>query len=352
MSRACRAYKLEEAMQLFCHLQGNHNLRGFKGYMVTASLVWEELFQKTLWNFTKEWLPVQWGNPYPYILLPEDISLFMGIFDEAEVCKGKSVEVQLDFDNRSSTLQKPELKACGCNVNCGCGGTCATANSFVREEIEHVVEGDTYIENKWLETCKNGDVIEWREVPAKVYKHGIAVGEFNPDDFDENDINTEGVGFDIEVVTLQRRICTLKIKPCGCIEESDYNKNLLKECCASDGVIRNFMFDECCTATKQKTKLRRDDSDPRKVYIIGGAKKQYLLKFQRSGASEKSLVPQYALKALWMGVNHYSTMLNPSVVDKKTPEFDFIKAKKDVVKDLNPITQRTLDILQTSRKQM
>lgn len=352
MSKSCRTYTLDQAMQLYCHLQGNDNMRGLKGLMVKAKLVWGEIFNNTLWNYTSEWLPVQGGNPYPYIMLPDDISLFMGIYDEVQAHKGRNILVPLDFDNKISVLAKKVLKACSCTQSCNCGNNCETANSFVREEIEHEIDGDTYIENKWVETCKNGDVIEWREVPAKVYSQGIVTGEFDPQEFG-SEFSVGETTYDVETVTLQRRICTLKTKPCGCIDESEYNATLLKDYCGVDTTIRNFMFENFCNTRRGKTVLRRDEENPLKIYIVGEIKDQYFLKSQRFGASENSLVPEYALRALWFGVQWYSDMLNPSTRNvAQASKFDYTGACKDVIKHLNPISQRALDNLQTTRKQM
>jgi hypothetical protein len=351
MSRAYRVYDLNQAVKLYCHLQFNDAMRNHKHYMVTAAMVWEELFKHTLWNFQTMWLEVQAGKPYPYVMLPDGVELFIGLFDEVEYSNGKSFLIPLTFNNNVSTNIKPELKACSCTVDCGCGTNCLTMNELSLEEIEHTIDGDIYIERKWMETCKNGDVIEWREMPTKVYTTAQAAGEFSAE-FSPAEFDTDGSGYDIDKVTIQRRICTLKTKECGCIDESQYNNQLINQHFDSDGTVRNFMFGNCCTATRGETYLRRSDDDPRKIFIIGKVKKQYYLKFQQLGASENSPVPEYALMALWQGIEHYSSAFNPSVSDKESPYIRYGRAKINLIKHLNPVSQRTLDILQTSIKKI
>jgi len=305
MSR-CGLYTLGDVVSLYCIDQGNDSRKGYENYLIHAKFVWNELLKRTLWAFQSTWVSTIKGNgPYPYVLLPQNMEYFMGIYQED--C-GKLVP--LFRSDVYSLVSKPKQKTCGCQQNCDCGELCAEANSFSFTTKEHVIDGTTYLEKQWLETCKNGDVIEWREVPAKTEAGTV------------------------EYVTNQRRICKLEVKPCGCVENSTTNKSILEKYCGCRFEVcqpKIYRPQPTCGTVVQE--------DCGKLYLIGNdIRDQYLVHFQEGDASEKSLVPEYAVLAVKAGIDFHCVMFNPKrKSERRDAKYFYNEQKLKVIEYLNPI---------------
>jgi hypothetical protein len=312
--KPCGAYTLTEGTERYCIDQGNDERKGFENLLIHAADTWNETLRSTLWSFSSVWLRVHEDGPFPYIKLPKNMSNFLGLY-QLDNC-GRLIPV-----HRSASyniLPKPAKKACGCEA-CDCGDLCAQANSFSLTTKD--VIGGT--EKEWLETCKNGDVIRWREVPAK---------------------KEDGT---FETIIDSERVCTLQTKSCGCVEDSEANRKLLFESCGcrfsvchSRGLFTRQ--DSACETT-----LQSDGCG--KIFLIGKyIQDYYLLQFQESEASKNSLVPEYGLMTLKAGIDFHCVAFNPKRKNERTDaERFYTKQINNMVMYLNPIDLEFINRLQS-----
>lgn len=320
----CEVNTITDVTEQFCIMQFNDRRKNFKNYLFFAKEAWNEIFTNTLWSVQSTWLPVQKGDPYPYIILPKNVKLFLGLFREDD-CRRL---IAVSGADSYSTLPKPATKSCGCAVNCNCGNLCAEVNSFTYSTKEHEILGDTYIEKIWTELCPNGDIVEYREVPSLT------------------DDNT------VEVVTNQERLCAVTLKPCGCVDETPSNaEQLIKYCGCRSSICRSTEIyrpqpSECET-------VMQFDCD--RINLIGQRVEQwYRADYQEKGASAKSLIPDFAKKAVWAGMDFYAKAFNPRVPPNITraAKFYFKETQLDIVEYLNPIDFEFIYKLDSRQRQI
>lgn len=306
----CGAYTVSEVTERYCINQFNEARRGFDNYIILAQDSWDEIRRKTLWEFSTVWLPVFKGTPHPYVVLPSNMEMFLGLYEEDACAK----LIPVLKSDAYSLLPKPKIKACGCKSNCNCGELCAEANSFTYITRDHIINDILYVEKEWMETCPNGDVIRWREIPS---------------------LNETG---EVEVVSHQERICKLETLPCGCVADSAVNKSILTEYCGcrfevcrSTGIYRP-QPNEC------KTVAQADDCG--RIHIIGGnVKDWYAAQIKESGSGKNTLIPAFAEKAVKAGIDFYSKIFNPRTTrtDRKDAKYFYAECCQEIVEELNPI---------------
>lgn len=324
------AYTLSESVELLCISQGNSKLKGFKSYFAMSKLVWNELLARTLWAFSQKWLPVESDGVRNYILLPCDVSFFMSLQYEKD-CEGMKKLVPLGISKFNSFIPKPAIKQCKCK-KCNCGESCAAANSFTFSTKEHIIDNVSYLEKIWKEVCANGDIVEYREVPVQKF-------------------GADPLAYTIDWVKSEQRICKVEVKPCGCVAETPANKQILSEFCGC-----TF---QCCPPTEIRTPETSGkltiQFDGNKIILIGDLPtKEFLVTYQQTDAGDDSLVPEYALKALWKGITYYTTMNNPTYgpAEKRAEKNAYKSERLDLIEFLNPIDLEVINRLQDKQKQL
>jgi hypothetical protein len=291
-------------------LMAGENKKGYANHLFHLKLIWNDLLRRTLWVYNSVWLNTNKGNPYPYVLLPENTDTFIGLFYEEETCN-KLVEVLPA--SGYSLRPKPTKKTCGCKeVSCNCGECCSVAHVVNYSTKPHVIDGSTFYEKIWSELCPNGDIVQYREVPTKSF-------------FDN--------GYSIVYQPDQQRLCSVTVKPCGCVEETKENALLLAEHCG-------------CTVTCNgdivgvKHSETRWQADGRKMYLVGGTVRDwYRCDLIESDACDHSAVPEYALRCLMAGAdwskNQFNERIHPNIIAAKEQTYGRMKTK--LLMDLNPI---------------
>jgi len=301
-------YTLSDAVELF--FMGDSKQKNFKSAMVVAKFVWNEILRRTIWAFESQWMPVHQGNPYHYIMTPEGSEMVLAIKEEVECNGQKSLRKLVEVKNM--VVSTPSVKACGCKLNCGCGDACAHINSYVHTTVDHIIRGETYEEKIWTEVCKNGDILQWREVPTEKYV---------------------GAAFDSVVFEKQKTvICKVVVKECGCLEETATNRELVEKYCGACAPA-------CVTPVVGACETVFQYGECGLVYLIGAkVNTQYQVVYQRS-VCESSKVPEYALECLHLGMDYKLKMLNPTVPrhEKEAAKYAYRDGKNEVIKYLNPI---------------
>lgn len=337
----CGTYTLGEVVAKYCLRLFNDSRKYFINYLSMASDVWENIYLRTLWIYQAEWLAVKKGSPYPYIKLPENIQYLIGIFYVDDCGK----EIPLCVNNHYNVLAKPKSKQCGCKQNCNCGDGCTAVNSFtytsktvtfdndVVDEAGSAVlaSGTEFTEKTWIEKCSNGDLLRWREVPSEKYLDTpITIGE-------------QEYSYQLEIVTESMKLCTIELKSCGCVEESDLNKRLIAEHCG-------------CSVASCQTDLHTVEVNPdgpeikfsscgKMAYIINGTKTEYLCKYQANKGSANVLVPREDLNAIMTGIDYESKRFNPSVSasEKREAKYAHRESIYDLLEFHNPIDMEALN---------
>lgn len=316
---SCNAYTLVEITEAYCLAQFNDKRKHFKTYLAHAKDTWNELLRRTLHAFRLKRVSTKKGNPYPYVAIPDNATV-IGLFYQDEC--GRLIPVYQS--DSFMGLPQSTKKSCGCDAKCDCGGTCTSAHSFSLI-TKTTLEG---IEKTWLETCKNGDVLEYREVPSR-----------NPL------TNT------IETIKHQRRICKLETLPCGCIAETEENQAIFTEycgcfsgICVSDKLYREG---EPCETTYQFDGCGN-------IQIIGrDVKDEYVMQLWDKDAVDESLVPDVCKMAMLAGIEWRSVMFNPSRKNEaRMSKAIYKEMTLDMIMDLNPIDLEFLKKLDSKQRKL
>lgn len=334
-------YTISECTEEFMIVKGINAKKYYVKWIIVAKNVWRELFMNTIYAVQSEWLPLQKGTPYNYIQVPTGVQRIFSVAN-TDACG----EIKpLFYNNTLNVISKPTEKRCGCN-QCDCGGLCDDVNNLtVIIKLLFTDHGVDYYEKTWLKLCANGDVIEYREVPAK--KYNTFEGDTSPSDYT---IVTE---------KFQNTICKLKVKECGCPEETPTNVDTLIEHCGCYlpvncrckrkrcdhflGQINNNCLGEvkvspCGTKIYFKPKGNSKVPD----YL--------LLNYQLSGLNCTSavIVPEYAIKTMWLGMEYLGNQFNNNFShnDKKQMEYNYKAGQNDMILFLNPISLEELSQIQ------
>jgi hypothetical protein len=301
----------------------------FAAYMVMAKKEWQKLFRGTLWEVQSKWMPMKNGEPYNYVDVPDGTSriLSVSVEDRCGLIQPLFYNVQLNV------VSKPKTKNCGCKQDCNCGGCCEAASSMsYTTKVVLTINGVDYYEKTWIESCPNGDMIEYRETPTKKYNNIQGDGGDYNDDYN-NDYDIEAAPFsDYTVVTVksQKKICSVEVLPCGCVAETPENEQLLTDTCGcsinwgcglkkkhcrhyTENINNNYYgeckMSECGTKIYYKPSLHwKKVSDVEFPEFL-------LVNTQSNGLipNEEVLVPDYALDALEAGIYWRSVRFNTSI---------------------------------------
>lgn len=361
----CLVNTISEATDLYLMHRGIEKKKYFSRYLTIGKYVWQDIFQKTLWVVNSTWLPMKAGEPYNYVELPSKAqTLFsVGVVDECNLIQ------PLFYNSQLNVLPIPTEKKCGCR-DCDCAGTCQDVNSLqVTTKLLFSILGTDYYEKTWIEYCKNGDVIEWSEIPTKKYNSIVGDGG----DFNDDYNNDYSIGYppfsDYEIVTVktQKKICKLDVLPCGCPINNEENSRLLLTCCGlfmdtrcqrkhcdqfSENINNNHLgevkLSDCGTKIfykpSRKWKFATDIKYP----------KYLLVNYQTDGQTlgQEIQIPTYALMCYWAGLDYRSKKFNDKYGynEKKVSEYAYNDEKANVISYLNPISLIELSKVQDERQ--
>lgn len=347
---------LSDVTNKYLILRGVENKKHVPRYLVAAQRAWKDVFQKTIYTTASKWEAIKAGDPYDYIDVPKNIIRFFSV-NTIDDCGNI---VSLYYDTQMNVIPEPTESSCKNGCGCGCsGGVCEDVNTMnLTTKLLFTISGVQYFEKKWTKYCKNGDVIEYTETPVKSYndRRGSS-GDFNVDYNSDYDIGSPGAFENMNVVyiTSQNIICKLKVRPCGCPEDTEENEKILKESCGC--------FLTCCGRKRRCFPIFNDVNDPgygsvkfsdcgTKIYFRPNPNRcaykdnklptHLLLSYQVDGSnpSAEVMVPDYAETCIFSGIDYFTKRYNNSYsqFDKKQAEYDWENEKIEVIKYLNPIS--------------
>lgn len=335
-------------------------------YLIAAKRAWKKIFRGTLYVTNNVWLTVQAGDPYPYVNLPLDAErvFYAGELDHCGDVK------PLYYNNALNVISKPAVKKCGCD-NCQCGGLCEDINSpQFSTKILFTINGIDYVEKTWIKYNKNGDILEFREVPTKKYSSGSSgAGDFNNDFNNDFSGGNDSMGnFSIVTETFQRKICALATYPCGCPVDSEENENIVREFCSCFIPLfghrrrrhcQRFLMD---TNMRERGEIKISECGTKLYYRHprghhgGDHKKQIpdfiLVSYQTNGEpaliNDQIQVPDFAVDAMWAGTFNYIKKFNPKYnkTEKDDARWLFNSELNDIITYLSPLSFQDMSDVQ------
>lgn len=355
-------YTLAEAMDLYFSFNDISKKKYFSSYLITARFVWKDIFKNTLFQTQSVWKTMQRGDPYNYVEIPTNTERIFSVSVEDD-CGNV---VPLFYNNRINVVKKPTKKKCGC-TQCDCSGLCEDANSLtLTTKLIYTINGQEYFETTWLESCSNGDMLEWKKTPVKKYNTVLGDGgDFNADYNDDYLIGAAPfAAYTIEYITTQRKICHLETLPCGCPIESAENINTFNESCGC--------FLDCCRRKRHCDHFLADpNSNGRGEVKISecGTRIEYrppprhcchpnhkkipeflLINLQTNAedCGQDVLVPEYALECLHDGVDAVKKKRKDkySPNEKLAAGWQYEASRNKVLLYLNPISLANLADIQ------
>lgn len=326
-------------------------------YIATAKLVWRNIFRNTLYVVSSKWQTIQAGEPYNYIDVPSDCERLFSVSTTDE-CGNI---VPLWYNNKLNIVSKPVTKTCGCAAaNCDCGDTCSDVSSFTyTTKLLFTINGVDYYEKTWLEYCKNGDIIEWREVPTKKYNDFAGDGgDYNADYNNDYDIaDPPFANFSIVTETFQRKLCHLDVKPCGCPEQTEANAERIREtCCGFISIGSRTRRLHCERFLSQPNpncygECKLSECGTR-VYVRNTKRDTdfLLINYQTNGELVDAVVqvPEFAIECMFTGIDWYSKRFNNAygISEKQLAKYEFNDEVNKLIMYLNPLNLQELAQIQ------
>lgn len=332
-------------------------------YMIAAKQAWKKIFRTSMYVVNNVWLPVKAGSPYPYIIIPRDSSriFYVGETDHRGDIK------PIYYNNSLNIIKKPVVKKCGCDA-CQCGGLCEDLNSTIlTTKVLFTINGTEYVEKTWLKYCKNGDILEYKEVPTKQYNSSAGTpGDFNNDFNNDYSISNGGLDdYTVATQIFQRKICSLQVYPCGCPVDSTENEELVSGHCGGflpffgqrrQHHCESFLQDtnneergsvkisECGTRIYYKPPHHHRDCHPHKNHIPDFLQLSYQTNGDPALITDQIQVPEYAKDAVWSGTNYYIKKFNNkySGTEKTLAKYDFNNEQNELIGFLNPLSLQDL----------
>lgn len=272
----------------------------------------------TIWAIKHKYVEVDCTTSPSSILIPPDMVRFININVVDDCDKIRS----LTFDENMNTLPVPAIKK-GCKI---CGevdvlSQCISDISLIQKDV--VIDEETYVEKLWKRVSSTGCLVEIREVPVKKFETAESES-----------------GYEIGYEKIEKHICQFDTKPCGCIKNTDENKELIKTHC---GCLFNGCSAKLCDTTfaRKYAKFGAIKIEDGRIWITGNEAKQVILSYQTNGECKDSelMIPEYAVNAVIFGIDYRSKALAPGFdrYEKRESEKAWNRAKQELEEFLNPI---------------
>jgi hypothetical protein len=356
---------LSEVVDKYLAIRSIAKKKYYSKYLIVAGEIWKDIFQKTLWATKSVWKELKAGDPYAYIDVPKDsVRLFsIGTTD-------KCGNIQpLFYNTQLNVIPKPTKRNCSC-AECECD-LCGDINAMsVTTKALFTISGITYYQKTWLKYCKNGDILEYSEIPTKKYNTFAGDGG----DFDSGFNNDYDIGsnpladFTIETVIQQRKICTISTKACGCPLSTEENECIIRDNCSCLLSIFSRIRKKCCDQYVENVNDNHYGSIKlsecqTKIFFIpskkwrGVSKSQYpdflLINYQTSGLNpdQETQVPEYAEECMRAGIDWLSKQYNGSysLGEKQAAKYHYNDQQSEVIKFLAPLSLSNINKCQDTK---
>lgn len=294
----------------------NDNRKYFINYLSHARWVWKKLFWNTIFAVKHKYVEVDTSTTPHSIKEPRDMVRFIHLSQEDNCDTIRP----LSFKDNMNVTPKTSAECC---PRCGSDNyldQCVSNITVATSEI--IIDDVAYTEKIWKKSCSNGDIVEIREVPTKQY----------PDNNPEN--------FEIVTLKTEKYLCKLDKKPCGCIDDTPKNRELIVTHCGC--------FTASCTKnlcdpmfSQPYTRFGVIKREAGRIYVAGNPNKKYLLSYQTNGecGDDEIMVPETAVDVMTFGINARAKALAPNVdrFERRESERMYNAKVQEYEEFLNPI---------------
>lgn len=339
-------------------------------YLIGGKQAYRKIFWNTLYVTSNVWKTIKAGDPYPYVDVPQDAQriLYIGRQDHCGNVK------PLFYNTKMNVIPKPKRKKCGCE-SCQCGGVCDDLNSVqFTTNVLFTINGQDYVEKIWIKTARNGDVIEYKEVPTKQYNDFVGdAGDFNNDY--NNDFSGTGAGmgnFTIVTQNFQRKICSLEVLPCGCPKDNAENEDKVRKFCSCfmpffghrriehcDKFLDDPDYDgfgevklsECGTKIYFKPPSRHHHHSHHEKRIPDFLLIGYQTNGDPSIVTNQIQIPEYSKDAVWAGMFYYQKKFNPKYTktERDDAKYLFRAECDDLLTYISPLSFEDISAIQDAK---
>lgn len=349
MIAACPSNTLNNAVELYLIKKFNDRRKFFKEYLIIAQEVWKEIFLNTLFVTKSSYVDLKNDGDNNYVDVPPNCLRLLSLGVRGHCDKLKPLYNNQDLD----IITKPVKKACSCTAcNCESNGLCDSVTALTVTTKEVIIDDVVYTEYTWLSVCPNGDIMEYRKIPTTQYT-------FQRGSYDSSyDVSYEIGGSEGEVVnyTLVRKLCALKVKPCGCPEQTPENETLFFNTCGCFLNPLSRLGKRCnnfwrgCSEWAGEYKMSPCGT---KVIIKNlqhfEHNHQLLMSFQMNGVEidGEVMIPNYATMCLHTGIEYQKILFNDKYkpVEKQQSYYKFEDEKDKIIVFLNPISIEVMESL-------
>jgi hypothetical protein len=267
----------------------NNSQKYFKNYLIHAKWVWKQLFLNSLDSTKHKYVPIdKTTTPYSVIVPKDCLRLF-----SVQLTNGCDQLVDMSENRKMNVLPKPLAGAgCGCDT-CNCdNSSCGSANEFTVRFVDHTIDGQVYTEKIWNKKSATGDIVEVRHIPVKDY--------------------TDATHYTVKIIESIKTLCSLDVKPCGCIVTSAANEEKLKRfncfsiqkggACSLDALEERICGNGEFKVEQGRIFLKNHNKNATHV----------ILSYQTNGECpyEEILIPEYAVDAMHFGMHFRVTALS------------------------------------------
>lgn len=297
----------------------------YDSYLLAARWTWKDIFKNTIFSQQSLWQMVKQDEDGLYVDIPKGCKRLFGA-----AVADRHGNLQNIWNNEQMNIVPKPTETCACS----CDGIPNYETQWVKTTKFVFRDANIdYYEYSWIRMLPNGSIEEWNDLPVKQYNTllGDNDGDYNEDYNDDYLVDTNFTDYTIVRNKSQKLLCQLKVKQCGCPENTQENKDLLEKHCncykhvwnRNENVIYadinsngkgGVKISQCGTQLRYKPQKHdcRDGKIPTHI----------LVNFQTNGEKCGGFVevPEYAVFAMWAGMDYMLADLKEKLLTKSLYE--------------------------------
>jgi len=310
---------LSKAVDTYLSLKEIDRPKNFKSTLILSAEVFKEIFRNTIFATKSTYVQLQYGVPYNYVDIPNDCETFFGL-TVPDSCNNLK---PLYYDHSVNVMVKPIAKSCGCG-KCNCGNLCASTGSLLPSTRQIEIDGVFYTETTWIKLCPNGDIMEYRDIPAELFDRGGLSASYDGS-YDLSYQSVQSGSGSVVMYQLTKKLCSLEIAPCGCPIQSETNNNTFFNNCGCYLTPYNSLQVKCQTywgdCNFYAGSCKMDETGTKIIipYVQDFVNNQQLImSYQTNGIAPdgETMMPDYAKMCLFTGIDYYKALFknfNPKI---------------------------------------
>lgn len=306
---------------MFLSLQNNVARVHYPKYANAAKWSWREIMLTTIWSIRQKWVDVD-QETHKFVM-PKDMDRLLTV-SEVDDC-GNTRPLTYDPNMNTLRLDCPPAK-CGCLSCKGKDTLCALVENIQMSTEDVIINSQVYTKRIYSRTEKDGTIYQVAEIPV----------------WDPENPDGPQVVYDNQYTT----ICKCEVNQHGCIVDTSDNRLIINR------YLGCFIINchrKICDAVVPEIHnhygyWREGSNNENAIYLKHSRATKILLSYQTNGGTDEVgdgeiMIPDFAIKAFWAGIQHYSTMFDrtEAVGNKNYYDKQFIRAMKKVRDFMSPV---------------